>query len=260
MLFGFLSRLFKKDLNTDFQLPEKYRELESILSCRFKNPSLLIQALTHRSFTSKEHDSRTASNERLEFLGDSVLNLIAGKYFFENFEESQEGELTRMRSYVVSGENLSAKARAIGLGKYVILGEFEQKAGGSDKDSILEDCMEALIGAVYLDGGIEKAERAVKKIILPKDPEQFSEMKSTNFKSELLELVQSKGMLPPRYETVNTEGPEHEKTFTVNVLVGGKAVAQGVSGSKKKAEQEASSRALDLIRSDKTFFDSDDEK
>lgn len=257
MLRNLFLRLFSRDLNIPQKLLENIRELEDIISYRFKDKHLLIQALTHRSYTSKHGNGHRAdSNERLEFLGDSVLNFIVGKYFYNKFLDKQEGDLTKMRSVLVSGENLSAAAKELDLGKFILLSEFEERSGGRDKNSILEDCMEALIGAVYLDGGMEKAERVIGLLILPDSTDNFSGMKFSNFKSELLELVQSHGYPPPRYETVNTEGPEHDKTFTVNVMINDKVITNGISNSKKRAEQEASAKALEMISDDVNFLDS----
>lgn len=247
MFSRFLSKLFKKPQNTDHELLENLRELEAVIGYRFRNKNHLIQALKHRSFTARSGEKRRNSNERLEFLGDSVLNFLTGQYFYENFADKHEGDLTKMRSILVSGENLSGTARKIDLGKYILIGDFEERTGGRDKDSILEDCMEALIGAVFIDGGIKKASALIKRLILSEADDIIRMKKHANYKSELLELVQSKGYTPPTYELINSEGPEHDKIFTVSVLIGGKAFADGTSNSKKKAEQEASANALNLI-------------
>jgi len=257
LLRDFFLKLFSRDLNIPQKLLENIRELEDIISYRFIDKQLLIQALTHRSYTSKHGNGHRAdSNERLEFLGDSVLNFITGKFFFKRFPEMQEGQLTKMRSVLVSGENLSNTAKEIDLGKFILLSEFEERSGGREKNSILEDCMEALIGAIYLDGGIEKAEKVIELMILSNDADNYSDMKFSNFKSELLELVQSYGYPPPRYETVNTEGPEHDKIFTVNVIINERVIASGISNSKKKAEQEASAKALEMISDNSGLLES----
>ncbi len=249
----FLS-LFPRDINIPRKLLDSVRELEAVIKYRFKKRSTLIQALKHRSYVSAVGENRNDSNERLEFLGDSVLNFVVGKYFYGHFENKNEGDLTKIRSVIVSGENLCKSARKLGLGKYILISEYEEKTGGRDKDSLLEDCMEALIGAVYIDGGIEKAEELIMNTVLNEnDADDWSKLKA-NAKSELLELVQSNGFHPPTYETVSEEGPEHEKTFTVNVLINDKIVADGSSWTKKKAEQNASSKALEIIRGDKYFF------
>lgn len=247
MFSKFLSRFLKKPQNIDRELLENIRELEVIIGYRFRNKNHLIQALKHRSFTARSGEERNNSNERLEFLGDSVLNFLAGQYFYEIYSDKHEGDLTKMRSILVSGENLSETARKIDLGKYILIGDFEERTGGRDKDSILEDCMEALIGAVFIDGGINKASDLVNKLLLADVDEIIRTKKHSNYKSELLEFVQSKGYPPPTYELIDSEGPEHDKIFTVSVLIGGKVIADGTSNSKKKAEQEASAKALKLI-------------
>ncbi len=249
MINGFLSKLFNPKLKIPQELLDSIRELEGILDYRFKNKALIVQALKHRSFITATLEERKDTNERLEFLGDSVLNFLVGRYFYEKYEDKDEGYLTKIRSVLVSGDNLSDTARMIGLGKYILISSFEEKTGGRDKDSILEDCMEAMIGAVFLDGGIEKAYRLVKKLILDRSEEIFESRKHLNFKSSLLEIVQSQGSGPPEYETVNYEGPEHEKVFTVTVSVNGEFLAEGKGASKKKAEQDASAKALDFLSS-----------
>jgi ribonuclease-3 len=241
-----LSKFIKKPQNISRELLESIRELEDIIGYRFRNKTLLVQALKHRSFTARNGEERKYSNERLEFLGDSVLNFLTGKYFYENFSDKHEGDLTKMRSIIVSGENLSETARKIDLGRFILVGDFEDRTGGRDKDSILEDCIEALVGAVFIDGGIEKASVLVNKLILNEADEIILTKKHSNYKSELLELVQSKGYPPPTYELINSEGPEHDKIFTVSVIVDGNVLAEGTSNSKKKAEQEASAKALDI--------------
>ncbi len=247
MINGFLSKLFNPKLKIPQELLDSIRELEVLFGYRFKDKNLIVQALKHRSYVAGTSEDRKDTNERLEFLGDSVLNFLVGRYFYEKYDDKDEGYLTKMRSVLVSGDNLSDTARKIGLGKYVLISTFEEKTGGRDKDSILEDCMEAMIGAAFLDGGMERTYRVVKKLILDRSEEIFENRKHLNFKSGLLELAQSLGYDPPTYETVKCEGPEHEKIFTVSVTVNGKNLAEGKAASKKKAEQEASAKALDIL-------------
>ncbi|HQO10674.1 MAG TPA: ribonuclease III [Clostridiales bacterium] len=242
-LLSFLN--FSKKNNT-LELPVNIGELEFILGHKFKNKELLIRALTHRSYSAQDNGNGE-SNERLEFLGDSVLSFIVAEYLFINYKDKPEGDLSKMRSILVSGENLCRVARDISLGKFILVSEFEERSGGRDKDSLLEDCMESVIGAVYSDSGIEKARELINRIILDNCGSVIAEKKNTNYKSELLELVQSFGIDPPRYEIIREEGPEHDKTFTVSVIVKGETLAEGKANSKKKAEQIASSNALDRI-------------
>ncbi|NOR45265.1 MAG: ribonuclease III [Candidatus Delongbacteria bacterium] len=223
---------------------DNLKTLEEKISYSFKNKDLLLTALKHRSFISQTTQDRIDSNERLEFLGDSVLNFIVVKYLYKSYPDLDEGELSKMKSVIVSGENLSLIAREMKLGEDILLSEYEEKSGGRDKSSILEDTFEAIIGAIYLDSGIVKAEKMIKVLVLENIERSLENTLTINYKSELLELVQSKGLEPPTYEVVSEEGPEHEKTFTVKAIVNGKEISQGSSTSKKRAEQEASRKAL----------------
>jgi len=229
-------------------------ELENKLGYSFKNKSILVQSLKHRSYISINSEERNNSNERLEFLGDSVLSFIVSKHLYKSFSVQPEGELSKMRSILVSGDNLCQIARKLNLGKFILISEYEERSGGREKDSILEDCMEAVIGAVYMDGGIIKTQNIIRNIFLENCETVLSEKKNSNYKSELLELVQSFGVEPPTYEISREEGPEHDKMFTVNVIIKGRVIAEGKANSKKKAEQVASSIALGIIRNDKKFF------
>jgi len=253
-----LSKIIEKFRNKNQSYPKELLrsigELERKLDYSFKDKSLLIKSLKHRSYISFNSEERSNSNERLEFLGDSVLSFIVSKHLYKSFSDQPEGELSKMRSILVSGDNLCGIARKLNLGKYILVSEYEEKSGGREKDSILEDCMEAVIGAVYMDGGIIKTQNMIKNIFLENCEAVLSEKKYSNYKSELLELVQSHGMEPPTYEIALEEGPEHDKKFTVNVIIRGKTVAEGKANSKKRAEQLASSNALEIIKNDLKFF------
>lgn len=254
MLTKLLEKFFNKNRTYSKELLNSVGELETRLGYSFKEKSLLIQALKHRSYISVNSEDRNSSNERLEFLGDSVLSFLVSKHLYESFSDQPEGELSKMRSILVSGDNLCGIARKLNLGKYILVSEYEDKSGGREKDSILEDCMEAVIGALYLDGGVIKTQKMIKDIFLENCETVLSEKKNSNYKSELLELVQSHAIEPPTYEIAKEEGPEHDKIFTVNVIIKGKIIAEGKANSKKRAEQVASSNALNRINSDKKFF------
>jgi len=236
-----------KENNPDVSANDNLKELEKKISYTFKTKDLLLNALKHRSFISQSTQNRKDSNERLEFLGDSILNFIVVKFLYKSYPEFDEGELSKMKSIIVSGENLSLIAREMKLGNHILLSEFEAKSGGRDKSSILEDTFEAVIGAVYLDSGIKKVQQIIDTLILHDLDKIFDNTLTKNYKSELLELVQSNGLPPPTYEIVDEEGPEHEKTFTVKAVVDGKEIARGSSSSKKRAEQEASKIALESL-------------
>ena len=226
---------------------DNLKALEDKISYSFKNKDLLLTALKHRSFISQTTQDRIDSNERLEFLGDSALNFVVVKYLYKSYPNLDEGDLSKMKSVIVSGENLSLIAREMDLGEHILLSEYEEKSGGRDKSSILEDTFEAIIGAIYLDSGIAKAEKMIKALVLENINKALENTLNRNYKSELLELVQSQGLEPPTYEIISEEGPEHEKTFTVKAIVNGKEISQGSSSSKKRAEQEASRKALNSL-------------
>jgi ribonuclease-3 len=231
----------------DASVYESLKALENKISYSFKNKDLLLTALKHRSFISQNTQNRIDSNERLEFLGDSVLNFIVVKHLYKSYPDLDEGELSKMKSIIVSGENLSLIARDMKMGDHILLGEHEEKSGGREKSSILEDTFEAIIGGIYIDSGIAKSEKVIKALIIANINKALENTLTRNYKSELLELVQSKGLEPPTYKVVSEEGPEHEKIFTVKTIVDGEEISQGSSTSKKRAEQEASRKALDSL-------------
>ena len=238
----------KSQENTaDTSTSESLKKLESKISHSFKNKDLLLKSLMHRSFVSLNSQDRNDSNERLEFLGDSALSFIVVKFLFNTYPDLDEGELSKMKSIIVSGENLSSIAREMELGEHILLSEYEEKSGGRNKASILEDTFEAIIGAIYLDSGINKVQEFVNLLVLNNIDQALENTQTRNYKSELLELVQSTGLEPPTYEVISEEGPEHEKIFTIKAIVDGKEVAQGSSTSKKRAEQEASRKALESL-------------
>lgn len=241
-LLTFLKRLFTKK-----KIPDIYRELEQKLGYRFKNLELLEKALTHRSYLSVPSNEDLRANERLEFLGDSVLGMVTSQFLFENFPDKNEGDLTKLKSTLVSEANLSRIAKAISLGKYLNLSEEEEKSGGRERNSIVSDAYEALIGAVFLDGGLASAEKMIQKQILEKYLEITTDKTFHNYKGELLEYMQALGLGLPRYEVLEEEGPDHQKRFTIAVSVKGRKIGEGVGKNKKEAEQKAAKMALQNI-------------
>jgi len=187
------------------------------------------------------------TNERLEFLGDAVLGVVVTEYLFRQFPNASEGELTEMRSSVVSQEVLAQASRDIGLGDYLYLGEGEERTGGRERESILADALEAVIGAIYLDGGIESARQVIKYLLLDHLDSILESEISRNYKSQLLEYMQARGLGSPEYAVIEEVGPDHEKEFTVEVRIQGRVMGRGKGKSKKKAEQEAAQRALERI-------------
>lgn len=218
--------------------------LQSALGYAFEDPSLLETALTHSSY-SREHGSGCRNNERLEFLGDAFFDAIIGEELFRMFPDKEEGMLSRIRATIVCEKSLAAAADRLQLGKTIRLGRGEEKSGGRRRASILADAMEAIIGAIYLDGGFD----SVKGVVLALFRQVIDDTKRGRFivydyKTHLQEVLQGRGITDIHYEMVRSEGPDHDKTFTVCLLVNGEARAQGSGKSKKQAEQKAAEIAL----------------
>lgn len=222
--------------------------LEARIGHRFRDRELLDRCLTHRSWSGQPENGRVESNERLEFLGDAVLDLCISHHLFERYPRKKEGELTKYKSIIVSGKYLVRLAEEIGLGDYLKLSESEERTGGRHRASILEDAFEALIGAVYLDGGLPAAEAFVGRHILDGLDLRQASRENRNYKSLLLELSQGRGLGTPSYEVVEELGPDHSKFFVVEVRVGERGVGRGTGNSKKKAEQAAAREGFKLLR------------
>jgi ribonuclease-3 len=220
------------------------RQLEKRIGYRFRNRELAESALKHRSIIFETGETREETNERLEFLGDAVLDLLAAEQLYEEHPHAREGDLTRMKSLAVSGRQLAGRARKLGLGQFLQISEGEDRSGGRNRGSILEDALEALIGAIYLDGGLPAARRFVQRHVVDPIPEGGDLVdRERNFKSVLLEDAQSRGLGHPLYKVLSEEGPDHDKTFTVEVQVGGESAGVGLGRSKKQAEQAAAEEA-----------------
>ncbi len=214
---------------------ESLKELEKKIGYQFKKKGLLKQALTHSSFSNEQKINKFANYERLEFLGDAVLELLSSRFFYENYPEMSEGEMTRRRSAMVCEPALAFCARDISLGEYVLLGKGEEATGGRKRDSIISDVMEAVIGAIYLDGGLVEAGGFVERFI-------FSDLENKQLffdsKTILQEKVQKAGR-QLSYTLLSEQGPEHDKIFTVEALIDGKVAGSGQGRNKKSAEQQA---------------------
>ena len=219
-------------------------ELQEKLQYTFSNPGLLVQALKHRSFVYAADESSIYSNERLEFLGDAVLDLVVTENLFKRFEKKREGDLTQIKSLLVSKVVLAEKGREFGLGEYLYLSKEENLAGGRNRTSIIGDAFEALLGAIYLDGGLDATQRFLSQTLLSRVDEILANGNYLNFKSALLEHTQSEGQGHPRYLVNAEEGPDHRKTFSVEVLIGGDRMGTGRGRSKKEAQQMAAKEAL----------------
>lgn len=226
---------------------EKRMEFEKRIGYSFKDPELLVTALTHSSYSNEIRLKKQECNERLEFLGDAVLELISSEQIFRNHPDQPEGDLTRIRASYVCESTLALCAREICLGDYLQLGRGEDRTGGRERDSILSDAMEATIGAVYMDGGFESAQRYVEEFIL-KDIEKKSLFYDS--KTYLQEIVQ-RDLKKLEYVLLKEEGPDHNKSFEVGVLIDGKQLTTAVGRTKKKAEQAAAYEAILLLEDKK---------
>lgn len=215
----------------------------------FSHSGLLVEALTHRSYIYSATNS-ARSNERLEFLGDSVLGLIVSEHLFRTHPDFAEGDLTKTKALLVNEITLSKVAIESKLNRFVLMSPEEEKSGGRERNSIVSDAVEAVIGAIYVDGGLESARQFIRGAILSRSREILSDATQRNYKGELLELMQSKGQEPPYYEVVSEEGPDHEKIFTVVVRTNGEITGTGMGSSKKEAEQQAACLSLQKIKPD----------
>jgi len=213
----------------------------------FQKKSLLVRALTHRSALNESSSDSSVSNERLEFFGDAVLELAVTKFLFEKYPDEKEGVLSAYRSALVKTQTLSNVAREIGLGKELYMSKGEEATGGRENDNILEDTFEAVIGAIYLDQGFEVAEKFIAEHLLPKMDQIVKEKLYRDAKSHLQEIVQSKGLDAPDYQVTKESGPDHDKKFTIEVLVDGQVKGLGQGKSKQSAQQAAASQALKNI-------------
>ena len=219
--------------------------LQKRLGYKFNNVKLLENALNHSSYANEVRGGIT-SNERLEFLGDSVLSVIVASYLFENFKTIPEGELTKLRASLVCEKSLCGFSREIGLGEFLRLGKGEEKGGGRERDSILADAFEAVLAAIYLDGGMENAEKFVLRFILPelshRDDEVFKD-----YKTALQEIIQRNPEENVTYHLTGESGPDHDKVFEEEVHLNSNVIGKGKGKNKKQAEQMAAKEALLLM-------------
>ena len=225
------------------------KDLETAIGYRFQNISLLQNALTHSSYANERYHNSLASNERLEFLGDSILGMVVADYLYRNFPDRPEGELTRMRADMVCERALAAVANHVGLGQHLMLGHGEERFGGRSRDSILADAVESVIAATYLDGGMEAAVGFICRFVLCDVP--AVRLRNVDYKTALQELVQQKKNQILSYALVRESGPDHDKKFEVEVTLNGEMVGMGSGSSKKRAEQEAACAAIMKLFPDK---------
>jgi len=227
---------------------EKLRRLEELTGHRFARPELLLRAVTHRSWTNEQEDERLGHNESLEFLGDAVLGFLVASLIYRRFPELTEGELSKIKSYLVSATNLLQLAERMGLGEFLRLSRGEDKTGGRRKKAILADAYEAVIGALYLDGGPEVAEQYVgSQLAGIIDSLDVRQLTYGDFKSALQERLHDLAMPEPDYQVVDEIGPDHRKIFVIQVWVADRQLSEGTGRTKKEAQQEAARLALENL-------------
>lgn len=220
------------------------KEFEELIGVAFENPTLLLQAFTHRSFLNEHREARQGHNERLEFLGDAVLELIVTDHLYRTYPEKTEGELTALRSALVNTHTLSAAASALHMNDFLLLSKGEAKDTGRARSFILANTFEAVVGALYVDQGYEVAKMFMEKHLLPRLGEIVEKRLWQDAKSHLQERIQDSVGITPSYEAISETGPDHDKRFTVGVYVGGELLAQGEGKSKQEAETAAARAAL----------------
>ncbi|MEF9933653.1 MAG: ribonuclease III [Clostridium sp.] len=223
---------------------QEIKEFQAIIGVEFENTSLLDKALTHSSFANQFSLKYDDHNERLEFLGDSILSMVVSEYLYKRYKNKQEGKLTRIRAAVVCEPSLADISRSLKVNKYIRIGKGEELSGGREKDSLLADACEAIIAAIYLDRGIEEARKFILKNLEPKIESIGENYNYRDFKSRLQEYVQKSLLVPIRYAVIKEYGPPHDKTFEVEVYLDEKPTGKGVGKSKKEAEQGAAKDAL----------------
>ncbi len=220
--------------------------LENKIKYHFADVSILFHALSHSSYANEMRMSKEKSNERLEFLGDAVLELVTSEHVYKEYVNLSEGDLTKLRASIVCEQTLSACARDLQIGQYLFLGKGEDISGGRERDSILSDALEAVIGAIYLDGGFTNAKEFIRNFILAdvKNKDLFFDSKTI-----LQEIIQNEDNRQKlRYKLISEEGPDHNKTFTIAVCLGNDEIGKGTGRTKKAAEQEAAYQAIQKLK------------
>ena len=221
------------------------KDLEEAIGYRFQNITLLQNALTHSSYANERWHNSLLSNERLEFLGDSILGMVVAEHLYKQFPDRPEGELTKMRADMVCETSLAAIAEKIGLGQHLLLGHGEDRLGGRSRASILADAVESVIAASFLDGGMTAAEGFIRQFVLTNVP--VKRMQNKDYKTALQELVQQKKNQTLTYVLTGESGPDHDKVFCVDVLLNDQRIGSGTGSSKKRAEQSAAQNALEIL-------------
>ena len=232
-----------------YQNQKKMEEFQQVIGYQFQNKNLLRQALTHSSYANEKHMHRLSDNERLEFLGDAVLEIISSEYLFNTYQDKPEGDLTKLSASIVCEPTLALCTKEMDLGKYLYLGKGEDMTGGRSRKSILSDALEAVIGAIYLDGGFASAKEFILRFILTdiEHKQLFYDSKTI-----LQEIVQASHKEELGYRLVKEEGPDHNKHFVAEAYVGDRVIGQGEGRTKKGAEQEAAYRGILKLREEQS--------
>lgn len=223
---------------------KNFSKLEKLIGIKFKDKNILNQAFIHRSYINEHRNEGIESNERMEFLGDAVLELVSTEHLYKNHPNYDEGEMTNYRSALVKGKHLADIARELALGDYLYLSHGEENSEGNRKNHILANTLEAFIGAIYLDKGFKKAGEFVQKFILVRLDEIIEKNLHIDPKSQFQEMIQEKVGVTPTYEILSESGPDHAKNFETGVYINGELVAKGNGSSKQKAEEDAAKQAL----------------
>lgn len=222
-------------------------EFEKIINYTFKNKSLLREALTHSSYANEHKKQHLKYNERLEFLGDAVLSISVSDYIFKNCPQLPEGDLTKLRASLVCEKSLFIFAQKIDLGRFILLSNGERRGGGAERPSIISDAFEAVIAAIYLDGGMEEARKFVLSFVVPEIKNHSAEKAFKDYKTKLQEIIQRNPGEKLNYILVDESGPDHNKHFVVEVHLNSNIIGKGGGKSKKEAEQQAAREALELM-------------
>src|SRR5688572_22959216 len=226
-------------------LAETLADFQRRVGYEFRDPTLLDRELTHKSFTNEHRETPAPNNERLEFLGDAVLGFVVGELIYRFFPELQEGSLSKIKAHLVSSSTLAMKGRELGLGRFLRLGTGEARSGGAEKLSLIADAFEALIAAIYLDGGLPAASEFVRKVFGPEVAGiDVGDLSFHDYKTALQETAQALGLPLPEYRVVEESGPDHEKAFDVELSWDGASFAHGRGSSKREAQRKAAKEAL----------------
>ena len=221
---------------------DKLKQIQKLLKYEFKNINLLKEAITHKSIKS------SLNNERLEFLGDAVLDLIVGEYLYHKFSTQSEGDLSKLRASLVNEDSLAKIAKELKLGEFLYLSPAEENNGGRDKQSLISDALEALMGAIYLESGLDSVKVIFIDLLEKNFPDINLNSLTKDYKTALQEITQAQIGTAPKYELISSSGPDHKKSFEMAVLLNGKEIARATGNSKKAAEQACALKALEMLK------------